>query len=257
MSPQAPPELFDACVAREKEIKKAPIGQLKLALAKESIFKPLFEVAEDVPPNIEPVDAKSERIEQAISRGSKYRDLVRLLRNASGRDERWIVLARWLRQEKVCVPEDLLPTGFFTRLAKQVWKGTRQDDVSRSALVDVWLPYFRQLINEVTLLEKQGVRRIAEVLKDKGYDATAIELTSREHSPFEAVYLWLEDRGHGSAETFRNVSARFGAPLGKLKPGAIAKIFGRELEELAKQGRTSGLLERAQSARRRASRKSR
>lgn len=247
-SAQNPRELFSACVARQEEIKKARIDQLKLTLAKESSFQPLFEDAEDIRPNIKSAYPTSERIEQAIWRGNKYRDLVRLLRNAPGRDERWMVLARWLRQEKVCEPEDLLPTGFLSRLAKQVWKGTRQDDVSRAALVDIWLPYFQRLIDEATRLEKDGVHRKAEVLKDKGYDETAVDLTSSEHSPFEAVYLWLEDRGHGSAETFRNVCARFGAHLRMLAPEDIVKIFGRELEELPKQGRSSGLLARAQSA---------
>ena len=255
-SPQSPQELFNLCVAREEEIKKLQLDQLRIAVAKERAFPPLFDNHEMAPSDLSHSDEKSERIQRAILLGNRYRDLVQLLRSAGDRDVRFIVLGQWLRQEKVCEPEDLLPQDLLKKLETEIWKGLRRDDVERVGLIDAWLPYFQRLIIDRELLEQQGVRRVAEAMEKQGYQQAAVALVISKRSPFEAVYSWLHARKHGSVETFRNVRARFRSTANRLTPDSFAEVFGRELEEIPEGRRTSELLTEVKASQTRRSKKS-
>jgi hypothetical protein len=243
----SPKARFDLCKRREENLKenlvKLPIDELRRLTTKALIFPPIF-----VPP--QPAIQAEDKIDEAVWMGSKYRDLLERLKKARDRKTRWIVLARWLRQENLCEPEDFLPEEFnLDSFIRELWEGkdSRRDDPFDVALIEIWLPYFRQLMADTEALRQRNVRRIAEELIRMGYDPAASALAAHESSALETLYAWLANRGEDSsspeqqpkrrlsAATFRNALYRAKRGVEKLLPGQAAMIFEREIKELGQQ----------------------
>jgi hypothetical protein len=247
----SPQQLFDSCKSLEEQTDLLNIDALRRHIAKGFIFRPIFDAADSG-------TQVRDKIEEAIWRGSKYRDLIRLLQKVREPKGRWIVLARWLRQEKVCEPEDFLPEeANLDSLAREFWKGTRREEPIHVSLVESWLPYFQQLRGDIRTLREQDMRRVVNELVNRGYDRDASAIAAGKRSVFEAVYSWLQFRRRVSSETFRNAYSRFRRSVEKLPPDVVARTFARELEELAQQGRTAAVLSKPKSARKQRTKKSR
>jgi hypothetical protein len=227
VSPQA---LFDSCKRREGQPERFEIDAIRRYVAKEIFFRPIFEAADTEP-------QAQNTTEQAIWRGAKYRDLIQLLQKAGDRKARWIILARWLRQEKVCEPEDFLPPKFsLDSLADGLSKGTRRRDPLHLARVEIWLPYFQRLITDIKVLREQKVQRIREELVTRKYDPAAIEeALKHERSALEALYHWLGKRHNTSPGTFRNALDSAKRNMEVLPPVHAAKILAREIGEIGQQ----------------------
>jgi hypothetical protein len=250
----SPKDLFKSCLRREETLEKVDIDEFRRQLAKALIFGPIF-VAPGT--TIDPIEegmwegikeSTRRAIEESIWRGSKYQHLLELSKKAHDRETRWIVLARWLRQENVCEPEEFLPKKLLDNLIYEIWKGTRLDDPMDVTLVEIWLPYFQRLIAEAEVLRQQNVRRIAEELVKAGYDPNAAELAQNERSPFETLYAWLAIRGEKdsafplpigkrrvSPATFRNALYRARRSTERLLPERAAAIFEREIKEIGQR----------------------
>ena len=225
-------ELFASCKRREGDLQKVDIDQVRHEIAKAHIFRPIFEAVPQV----------RNETEKLLLAGIKYQILMAQLEKAPNRLERWILLARWLWQENVCEPVDFLPKeAKLDSLLTKPWKGTRGDDPLYVSLVDIWLPYFETLMNDIKDL-KGRKRRLFEGLVNNGYDQDAVRTALTKRSAVEAVYSWLHIRRKVSPETFRNAYARTRASISRLPHDQAARIFAQEIKKLAEQGRTSGLL---------------
>jgi len=87
---------------------------------------------------------------------------------------RWLLLARWLRDEGVCEPTDLLPKKVLDHLVTQFKKknAISATDVYYSRLIDNWLPYFERLLTD---LGKTPEKLPRKWLKEQGHDPSAID----------------------------------------------------------------------------------
>src|SRR5262249_22322877 len=113
-------ELFNSCLAEEKSHVVRDWSPLKKGIFDKIIFEsPLFlanAYSEIVDGSHAP--SQEERILHHLHLGSRYRDLVELLRKANDNTTRWLILAQWLKQEGICEPAEFLP--FSTKpLAKK------------------------------------------------------------------------------------------------------------------------------------------
>jgi len=235
--------LYERCKARERKLEGRDWKKIREGIAKEFIFGSFFQPDTQLERETEEPDPRLEKIQRVLDLGIKYRDLLELLGKANDRESRWILVARWLRQEGVCEPEAFLPkeynVGYLTR---KLWKGIRRRDLVHVNRVEIWLPYFQNLLKDRDSLKAQGVRRILQELVRLGYEQSAVEVAENEKSPLEAIYSWLHARKLGSVEAIRNAYSRASGALCKLTPKSVAAIYGREIEELRRQGETSGLL---------------
>ena len=225
--------LFASCERREKNLRKDDIDQVRHKISKAVNFGPIFE----------PVPQVANETDELILAGAKHRKLIDLLKRAPDPGTRWILLARWLRQEKVCEPEDFLPEeAKLDSLLNRPWKGTRRDDPVHITLVEIWLPYFEKLFEDKDDLKRRKVSRVLEELINKGYDGHAAGIAFKKRSAVEAVYSWLHRRNRVSAETFRNAYSRIRASIKRLPPDEVERIYAKEIIDLAQQGQTSGIL---------------
>jgi hypothetical protein len=103
------PELYQQCLTAEQSPTKQDWGKLKLMFAKGYFFgRPVFEP----PPTLDESSAKNKETDLKVRRLSweayKYRHILDLVRTQTKRGGRLFLLARWLSQEKVCEPEDIV-----------------------------------------------------------------------------------------------------------------------------------------------------
>jgi hypothetical protein len=249
-SSPTPKELYQSCENRERDLyrKDRDIDRIRELLAKEVIFQPLFAIDSDAASADASAEQRRRAIDEAIWRGKKYRDLLELLAKCKGIEARWILLARWLRQEGICEPEDFLPKEMeLESLTRKFWRGTRRQDFLHVACVEIWRPYFVGLLGDRDHLKEKGVRRYAQELEKLGYHSDAVDLALQESSPLEVIYSWLSSRNRGTIEAVRNAYSRFSGATKRLIPEEVRSVYGKEIEELERQGRPSGLLKHAVS----------
>lgn len=230
-TPQQVHELFESCISRERIIEKEDIDKARRLFAKAIVFQPIFSAPDPAIPT-------GDKIDETLWRGRKYQELVELLKKARDRKTRWIVLARWLLQEKVCEPEDFLPEeSNLVSLLNEPWKGSRRDDPRHVGLVALWLEYFKRLWADMNLLKRQKLHRVIDELVKKGYDREAAKAALGKRSVYQAVYFWLESRHRVSAATFGNA---YSSARGTIK--AAAEIFARNIELLTERGQEVGVV---------------
>ena len=152
--------------------------------------------------------SKSDQLTRIIVYGCRYRDLLGLLRETKNKEARLLVLAAWLRYERLLEPEDILPPQL---IQKWRFKGISLTDLRHARLVEIWRPYFRQLFADRKALEKTA-RRSKEALLARGYEESAILATLGKREIVPAICEWLADRGVYKkgidAQTLRNAHSR-------------------------------------------------
>lgn len=204
-------ELYRRCRADAQNRAKLDLDKLKLIFAREFFFgRPLFEL----PPVVDEFSAIDKEIDLKIRRqlweAGKYRDVLKLLRKASTRDDRLFFLAWWLTQEKVCEPEDIVGIEVLRGLAKKTFPISRSD-FHHADTVRAWLPYFERLLKDFA--SRKGV---VSDLARLGYDEAAVEAAQLKRSPILAVCDWLANGRASSwnvdARTLQNAYSRIYGP---------------------------------------------
>jgi hypothetical protein len=205
-------ELFEACLAEERSLRIQDLSPVKKRIFDEIIFEsPLFVTN---PSSVDGSNAPSreERILQHLDLGSRYRDLVELLRKANDKPTRWLILARWVNQEGICEPAEFLPFSTMP-LAKKCLSHISAADIHYVSLVDTWRPYFEALMRDW-----KAVGGNKPKLKDKGYDPQAI-ISIRGKSVIRSICEWLEIREQKptyNSSSLQNVYSRcYGTPRKK------------------------------------------
>jgi hypothetical protein len=246
----SPKELYQSCTTREQNLNRAGFDHIRELLTKELIFRPLFAIDSDSAATN--AGSKDRTIDEAIWRGSKYRDLLELLGKYKKIEARWILVARWLRQEGICEPEQFLPKEMNLKsLTRKLWRGTRRQDFFHVARIEIWWPYFLMLLQDRDRLEAKGVRRMEEELQILGYDVNVIVIAVQERSPREAIYSWLSSRGVAAVEDLRNAYSRASGAMKSLTPEVASFFCAKENEELGRLGLPTLLLTNAVSSRNR------
>lgn len=187
----SPGDLYKQCLARETNVLQSDLTRVRL-------YKLLFIERPGLPP-------------------LGYGALLELLRAAQSKEERWELLARWLKQENICEPEDILLFS-INHLASKRLLGISMRDTTYASVVEVWGPYFIRLMAELKAGELTSVRK--GQLVAQGYTLEAIESAAGKDSPIAAICDWLEGReifrGRNSrvinAETIRNAHSRIFGP---------------------------------------------
>jgi len=143
----SPKELYESCIDRERNLDRAGFDRILESLTIEVIFQPLFDIYSESASAVPNADSRDRAIDEVIWRGNKYRDLLELLAKSKGIEARWILLARWLRQEGICEPGEFLPKEMDLKsLTRKLWRGTRRQDFFYVKLVEIWRPYFSRLL---------------------------------------------------------------------------------------------------------------
>jgi hypothetical protein len=81
----------------------------------------------------------------------RYRELIQILKQQADPYLRWIVIARWLKQEGVCEPEEFLPMSFRKEIAKRYRKQLPESpaDLLNRAFILNWKIYFERIREEL------------------------------------------------------------------------------------------------------------
>src|SRR5712692_2304620 len=126
-----PVTLYRKCMEREGLVAQADLKWLRTKVYEQLQFEgPFFQPDEQFDSAISVTDSHDVKIQKGLRSGTKYRDLLGALKNAGTREARWVLLAWWLNQEKVCEPPDFLPKeANLERLAKKVLRGFSAEDV--------------------------------------------------------------------------------------------------------------------------------
>jgi hypothetical protein len=180
----SPRDLYAQCLARENDV-------LKSALTRIRLYKLLFIER----PGLPPLD---------------YRDLLELLRAARNKEERWELIARWLKQENICEPEEILPFS-VSHLASKRLLSISMKDTTYASVVEIWGPYYCRLMKELGSVRELD-HKLRKRLLDEGYVPEAITSALSHDEAIPAICDWLESRGIFSGQpdagTIRNAHSR-------------------------------------------------
>jgi hypothetical protein len=140
----------------------------------------------------------------------RYQQLLRMLKKLDDAELRWLLLARWLREESVCEPDEFLPPGMLQRLIDRY--RARDEELSQRDLfvwhlITVWQEYFSTLANAARKMSKTARGREKSLAK-LGYDPAAIHWTLVTRSLVRAITSWLEERHKGDARSLENAYSR-------------------------------------------------
>jgi hypothetical protein len=232
-----PHEMYTRCIARSKEIAEIPYRERVANQMEHLLFMfPLFET------RIWPSESGFELLTkalypfrfsiaptQAVSLSEwRSQTLLEHLSKQQDRELRWLLVARWLQQERVCEPKQFLPPDLLQRLVKRFQRHMRasEQDFFYTNLIDNWLPYFHRLQKA---LQETQLRRNREEVTKLGYDSSTVDWALRKRSPIEAVCGWLSkhQKKTGSARTLRNAYTRLHGRQRIRIPKSIRDTFPR------------------------------
>ncbi len=205
-------ELYQQCFAAEGNLTKEDMGKLKLILVRGLLFdRPLF----GSPPTVDESSAINKEIDLKIRRqlweAGKYRAVLDLVGRQTKRENRLFLLACWLKQEKVCEPEDLLGIEVLRRLVKENFRFLSASDFYHAERVRKCLPYVEKLLADFRT-RKGDVSKLVNL----GYDEVAIRAVSKKRSATPAACEWLANRrdsvSNVDALTLQNAYSRVYGP---------------------------------------------
>jgi hypothetical protein len=207
------PELYRQCLAAgEQNLTKEDMDKLKLIFAKGLFFdQPLF----DPPPTVDessPINKKIDlKIRRQLWEAGKYRHILDLVRMQTKREDRLLFLAWWLKQEKVCEPEDIVGIEVLRRLAKKTFRFLSACDFYHADRVRKCLPYFERLLTDFGA-HKGDMSELAKL----GYDEVTIRVARQKRSAIPAACEWLANRrdsvSNVDALTLQNAYSRVYGP---------------------------------------------
>jgi hypothetical protein len=178
-----PSELYALCEQHEKTIEKRDYRKNLQLLYEHWLFaRPLFESKPLA--GYKPFDRFNQglypyrfSIAQGLSIprskvGWRYRKLLENLKKLPGCELRWLLIARWLKQERVCEPKQFLPDDVLRNLVKKFSQRERVSptDFRDGMIVRTWLPYFEQV--QAELLARKNLSRAREEVSQRIQRAT-------------------------------------------------------------------------------------
>lgn len=186
------PALYQQCLENETKWAKLDIKKLKLIFRKsflvhDSLFRPPPTRSESL--GSSKVGKEREfKISMRLYEGEKYRDILELLARMSDKQARLLFIARWLAEEKVCEPEDIIGTEELQRQAQKICRWIPEAAFHHADRVRAWIPYFERLLDDFRIAKGTGI------LIHRGYERSAIQASYRKHSAIEAACEWLVTR---------------------------------------------------------------
>lgn len=180
-------ELYEQCLAHERQWAELDLDKLKLMLAKQHFFGRYHLAPAPVMDESSAIDKDIDlKIRKRLWDADKYQDVLQLLRAARARDTRLLLLSWWLSQENVREPEEIIGIEALRRLAKKTFRCLSPNDFHHADTVRAWLPYFEKLLSDF------GTRRgaVSELVR-LGYDQAAVEAVGRKRSAISAACNWL------------------------------------------------------------------
>lgn len=171
--------LFEKCLARERALKQVKFLELKEALVSAFLNRPLCESDPSAAPEMRQL--------------ATYLVLRKALKDAKNNEERWCYLARWLKQESICEPNQFLPKATYRQLTvkyRKRLKGISFTDPFYFELVRTWEPYFERLLDD------RKNSRDLQKLASLGYSRESVNLviTKSWRSAVDVSCEWLAQR---------------------------------------------------------------
>ena len=207
-APETPQELYAKCeanarVADRKTYERAPSILAGVLTFHDDLFVP--ESTRDTTPFTG--DSGKVRLPRIIQQASRYRDVLQLLRDYPGREQRWLLLSLWLKREGICDPIEFLPAQIYENLTAKKRAKLRISiaDVQHYCRVEAWKPYFERLLKD--RLQQNG-REPERGLQIAGYESSAIEAARNKRLAIPAVCEWLANILHTDSSTIRNAHCR-------------------------------------------------
>jgi hypothetical protein len=132
---------------------------------------------------------------------------VQWLKEYPGREQRWLLLALWLKEERICEPMEFLPAQVYGNLTGEKRAALRVSitDVQHYCQVEAWKPYFERLLKDRRKKESRDPERD---LKRAGYTIEAINAARNKRLAIPAVCEWLAGILDIDTGTFRNAHSR-------------------------------------------------
>ncbi len=205
------PELYRECLAAQQNLTKENLEKLELMFARAFLFDgPLF----DPPPTVDEFSIISKKTRLKIRRQAreayKYRAILDIVRKQTKLGNRLFYLAKWLHQEKVCKPEDILGIEALRRLAKKTVHFSFRD-FHHANRVRKWLPYFEKLLTDFRTYKGD----VSKLVK-REYNEETILAARKKRSSVPAACDWLagcDDSGSKvDALTLQNAYSRVYGP---------------------------------------------
>jgi hypothetical protein len=205
---ETPEKLFARCEAKARVADQKIYAMALSILAGVLTFRdPLFgpEPPLDATPSTD--DSYSMKLRRIIQQASRYRDLVQWMKEYPGREQRWLLLALWLKEERICEPVEFLPVQVYENLTGEKRAALRVSikDVQHYCQVEAWTPYFERLLKDRRKTESRDPERD---LERAGYTIEAISAALNKRLAIPAVCEWLADILHKDAFTLRNAHSR-------------------------------------------------
>lgn len=226
-----PKDLYVECLSKEKKLKglnlkKAVRESLKFYLFEGHPLFPqlgsLLNWSIELTRQLEPIFEKRRPFDFSIvnpgdsaacDEAWRYQQLLGHLKETKTIELRLLLIARWLKQEGVCEPEEIMPRIALDRVLKSFGRKEKisNKDTYNWYSVRIWIPYFERLLNDMHSTPKNN-QGLIESLRNQGYEQGAIESSTGKRSAIPAVASWLEHRnGRPDAHTLENAYSRMEA----------------------------------------------
>jgi hypothetical protein len=149
----------------------------------------------------------------------RYGKLLELLRGQKDRKFRWLIMARWLKQEQVCQPDAFLPKSILQELTRKYFASKRLSPANLVywSIVTGWKPYFRSLRSELKKARKEH-KDPRSTLEAMGYESTAVNCAINKRQLISTIIDWVAKRNHFEAANLANAYSKIKSPhLANLK----------------------------------------
>jgi hypothetical protein len=219
----SPQQLYQDCVAREKEIRNHPPNAEDVMAHQffdRRIFLELHGYRRVLIGKTRHHNGVSINESTLSSTEWRYRTLVRLLKEHPEMYERLLILANWLKHEGICEPDEFLPTEVRSNLLKRITKKELKlssADLLNRSLIRNWVMYFERIRSE--LAKRTVLTRKKEEVCKLGFDPNAVSFVAADKSTvISAICKWLDGRLGLDARNLRNSYSKLqGKPSSKLR----------------------------------------
>ena len=188
-----PNKLYAECLAREESVLRTWRGLHETAFRLLFLERSIFPTSTPEAAGTEGLNVNERDILERAFLGDRCRAIFSLLKEAPNIDERWELLARWLKQEGALEPKDILPADFIKHLVDWRFRGFSKKDVLYASVVEIWGPYFERLMAEMG--KKRPVPHVKEKhLESVGFELESITQAAQHAEIIPAICDWLADR---------------------------------------------------------------
>jgi hypothetical protein len=216
---RTPTEVYENCMREERRIEAIPHKERVREIAEHLLFlRPFFEAAflagdeefQEISRQSYPFDYSiAQHVESRVSPVEwRYGRLLQHLRKQQDTELRWLLIARWLKQEGVCEPRQFLPNDMLRRLVRRYQKtlSLSPTDLKYWAIIQNWRPYFEGIRD--ALRARKSLNRARQEVEKLGYDPRAVGWVRHTRSVLEAIYGWLGKDKKGVSAKLRNAYSR-------------------------------------------------